>query len=632
MPSQFFGLHIAASGLRAANAAQNTTANNIANAQTVGYSRQVVTQEAYNPLRTFTTYGCAGAGVDTIAIERVRDHFYDVKYWNNNCKYGEYEVKSYYCKTIEDYFDDDNVSGFVSIFNKMNNALQTVIDNASSDDSKKEFISSAKALTDYFNNMYGNLQEMQKDLNLEIKQCVDEINSIAEKIATLNKQINVIELSGSRANELRDQRELLVDELSQLVDVDITEYDITDSKYPDVITGATRYVVQIAGGQLLVDGTDFNTLSCTAREPEEKLNQTDIDGLFKISWSNGNDFSLNNGAMEGKLKGLAELCYGNDGGSFAGSVKTGGIGALTPVLDDQGNPVMKPDGTPKMQMEVKVEVTSDFLKNMMECALAEQGEINIGSTLFKYSSWTFDPATNEYTFVLDNEMNTRLPDAAMSGKEVKTDYPIKYQGIPYYMRQMNTWLRGFMDKANEIFYNGYGNAATTPDQTSKELLFTGNIPTGGQYTKDDLDSTKGNGLYEITAGNVAINDKLIADASLLGTRGDSSNGVEECDKIKEMVELMTSKEKFSFRNGSAGQMLEMILSDTGLNASNANTFRDTFKGLQTSIDNQRASISSVDEDEEAVNLVKYQNAYTLSSKMVQTLTEMYDRLILQTGV
>ena len=632
MPSQFFGLHIAASGLRAANAAQNTTANNIANAQTVGYSRQVVTQEAYNPLRTFTTYGCAGAGVDTIAIERVRDHFYDVKYWNNNSKYGEYEAKSYYCQTIEDYFDDDNVSGFVSIFNKMNNALQTVIDNSSSDDSKKAFISSAKALTDYFNNMYGNLQELQKDLNLEIKQCVDEVNSIAEKIATLNKQINVIELSGTRANELRDQREKLVDELSELVDVDITEYDITDSKYPDVITGGTRYIVQIAGGQLLVDGSDFNTLSCTARTPEERLNQTDIDGLFKIAWSNGNDFSLNNGAMEGRLKGLAELCYGNDGGSFAGSVKTGGIGALTPVLDDQGNPVMKPDGTPKMQMEVKVEVTSDFLKNMMECALAEQGEINIGSTLFKYSSWTFDPATNEYTFVLDNEMNTRLPDAAMSGKEVKTDYPIKYQGIPYYMRQMNTWLRGFMDKANEIFYNGYGNAATTPDQTSKELLFTGNIPTGGQYTKDDLDSTKGNGLYEITAGSVAINDKLIADASLLGTRGDSSNGVEECDKIKEMVELMTSKEKFSFRNGSAGQMLEMILSDTGLNASNANTFRDTFKGLQTSIDNQRASISSVDEDEEAVNLVKYQNAYTLSSKMVQTLTEMYDRLILQTGV
>ena len=78
MPSQFFGLYIAGSGLRAANAALNTTANNISNAQTVGYSRQQVTQQANLALRTFTTYGCAGAGVDTIAIERVRDSFYDV--------------------------------------------------------------------------------------------------------------------------------------------------------------------------------------------------------------------------------------------------------------------------------------------------------------------------------------------------------------------------------------------------------------------------------------------------------------------------------------------------------------------------------------------------------------------------
>ena len=83
MPSQFFGLYIAGSGLRAANAALNTTANNIANAQTDGFSRQQVTQQANNALRVFATYGCAGAGVDTIAIERVRDNFYDVKYWNN---------------------------------------------------------------------------------------------------------------------------------------------------------------------------------------------------------------------------------------------------------------------------------------------------------------------------------------------------------------------------------------------------------------------------------------------------------------------------------------------------------------------------------------------------------------------
>ena len=64
----------------------------------------------------------------------------------------------------------------------------------------------------------------------------------------------------------------------------------------------------------------------------------------------------------------------------------------------------------------------------------------------------------------------------------------------------------------------------------------------------------------------------------------------------------------------------------------ANTFQKTYEGLKTSIDNQRSSVSGVDKDEEAVSLVKYQNSYTLASKMIQTLTEIYDQLILNTGV
>lgn len=612
MPSQFFGLQIAGSGLRASNAALNTTANNIANAQTDGYSRQKVTQEASNALRTFTTYGCAGAGVDTIAIERVRDQFYNVKYWDNNCKYGEYEVKSYYCKTIEDYFNDDGKTGFKTVFNKMSDALQSVVSNSSSDSSKAQFISSAKALTDYFNNMYGNLQELQKDINLEIKQNVDQINSIAEKIATLNKQINVIELSGAKANELRDQREKLVDELSEIVDVDITEYEITDSNNPDRKTGGTRYVVQIAGGQPLVDANDYNTLSYTARSSEQKVNQTDVDGLYEIHWSNGNEFNLTNAAMEGKLKGLVELRDGNNGSGFEGIVQaittTGGV------------------------TKVEISVSKDYLKDMKTCTLSDTGgQMNIANTVYDYSSWEFDQATSTYTFTMKSNPETGVPDMGKVGKEVKTSESIKYQGIPYYMDQMNTWIRGFAEKVNDIFTNGvdaYDNKGC--------ILFTGNKATGGQYQATDLNAAVGDGYYELTAGNIAINEDLIDDAAKLGTRSylsdDEVQGVEECGQIKEMIELLTSREMYNFRNGSASQMLEMVLSDVALNASNANTFCDTYKGLQTSIDNQRTSISGVDEDEEAVSLVKYQNSYTLASKMIQTLTEIYDRLILETGV
>lgn len=615
MPSQFFGLVIAGSGLRASNAALNTTANNIANAQTTGYSRQVVSQQASNALRTFTTYGCAGAGVETIAIERIRDGFYDMKYWDNNCKYGEYEVKAYYMKTLEDYFDDDGKTGFKTIFNKISASLQSVVSNASSDTSKAEFISAAKALTDYFNNMYGNLQEMQEDINLEIKQNVDQINSIAEKIAVLSKQINVIELSGTTANDLRDQREKLVDELSEIVDVEITELPIRDSQNPDRETGGTRYLVQIAGGQTLVDGNDYNTLTYTARTSDEKVNQTDVDGLYRIMWSSGNEFNLTNAAMQGKLKGLVELRDGNNGANFEGKLK-----AVDKVQD--------PNDAAKTNTKITVEVTADYLKNMQECTLSDTGGIiNIGNKVYYYSSWEFDPATNEYTFTMNDDKNTSDVTADKIGKEVKTEAAIKYQGIPYYMEQMNAWIRGFADKVNEIFTNGYdvnGNKGC--------IFFTGNIATGGQYTADDLVAGEGNGLYELTAGNIAVNEALIADAGLLGSRKEAEHGVEECDQIKEMIELLTSKKKFSFRNGSAGQMLEMILSDVALNASNANTFSETYKGLQTTIDNQRNSISGVDEDEEAVSLVKYQSSYTLASKMIQTLTEVYDRLILQTGV
>ena len=119
MASQFFGLNTAYTGLTAANAALNTTANNISNIETKGYSRQQVTQQAADAIRTFTTYGCAGAGVETLAMERRRDDLYEVKYWNKNSSVGEYDTKYYYMKQIEDYFRDDNtIVGFNTIFDK----------------------------------------------------------------------------------------------------------------------------------------------------------------------------------------------------------------------------------------------------------------------------------------------------------------------------------------------------------------------------------------------------------------------------------------------------------------------------------------------------------------------------------
>ena len=349
MPSQFFGLNIAYTGLLASNAALNTTANNIANTETVGYSRQTVNQSAAEALRTFTTYGCAGAGVDVLSIERIRDEFYDQKYWSTNTNAGSYNMKQYYMRQVENYFmDDSTIEGFTSVFNKMMDALAEVKKQGGTGDVKSQFIGFADNMTEYFNNMAGNMEQIQKDVNSEIKLKIDEINSIASEIATLNKQINVIEMnsSGYKANELRDQRTLLLDSLSAIVNIETTELPITDLNDPTRETGGTRFIVKIAGGQTLVDANDYRTMECIARTQDEKVNQSDIDGLYDVYWISdqrtgaiGEEFNLYNARLGGELQGLVEMRDGNNGEYFNGTVTA--IGTDPDGRVDESGKVLK---------------------------------------------------------------------------------------------------------------------------------------------------------------------------------------------------------------------------------------------------------------------------------------------------
>lgn len=640
MPSQFFGLNIAYTGLLASNAAMNTTSNNIANVQTEGYSRQQVTQQASNALRVFQTYGCAGAGVETLAIERVRDEFYDGRFWDNNAQLGEYDMKQYYMQQLETYFNDDGKStGFKTIFDQlMVTGMQALLKDPNSATAKSQFVGYAGALTEYFNGMAGNLEKVQKDINQEIKLKVDEINSIAGEIATLNKQITTIELTGTKANELRDRRTLLVDELSKIVDVDVKETPVIDANNENRETGANRYMVKIAGGQMLVDGSDYNGLECVARTSYEKVNQTDIDGLYEVYWADGQKFNLYNASMGGDLAGLIQTRDGNNGENFTGQVTA--IGTTTTA-----------DGTTHDTVTVKV--TKAYLQDLNKCNLSDQGGIlDLGNQEFYYDSWEYTceydangEATYTYTFTLsDSEKNPRSITNDRVGKKAEIGADLSYQGIPYYMNQMNEWIRTFSQKFNDILTSGYsGNG----DPGVK--MFTGNKATGGeQFLLDDAAKrydkqekkagskvtvkVNDDSYYRLTVKNFDILEAIEQDPSLMANRNNAADGVGQNDLLNDLKNLATDKKKMSFRGCNASEFLQCVLSDVALNASRANTFYASFKDVSATIDNQRISISGVDEDEEAVNLVKYRNGYNLASKMIQTLTEIYDRLILETGV
>lgn len=642
MPSQFFGLNIAYTGLLASNAALNTTSNNIANVQTEGYSRQQVSQQAASALRVFQTYGCAGAGVETLAIERIRDDFYDGRYWDNNAKVGEYSQKQYYMTQIENYFDDNGENaGFKTVFDQlMVTGMQELLKNPNDATAKAQFVGYAGALAEYFNGVAGNLEKLQKDVNQEIKLKVDEINSLAGEIATLNKQINTIELTGINANELRDRRTLLLDQLSEIVDVSVTETPVTDTNNPDRETGANRCIVKIAGGQILVDGNEYNGLSCVARESYEKVNQTDINGLYDVYWDNGQKFSLYNAAMGGALKGLVEMRDGNNGENFTGQITETG----TMVAEDG-----------KVHDVVTVEVGKAYLTDLNKCNLSDQGGIiNLGNQEFYYDSWEYSISYDEngeaaysYTFTLsDTEKNgSRLTNDRV-GKVASIGASITYQGVPYYMSQMNEWVRTFSQKFNDILTSGYDSSS---NQGIK--MFTGDLaaddsqyefPEEYRYDQFTYEMYQESGAftmqvsddsyYKLTASNFTILAAMDLDPSRLANRYDQGDGVEQDDLLQDIKDLATNKEKMSFRSASASEFLQCILSDVALNAQRANTLQQSFKDVATAIDTQRLSISGVDEDEEAINLVKYQHGYNLASKMIQTLTEIYDRLILETGV
>ena len=197
------------------------------------------------------------------------------------------------------------------------------------------------------------------------------------------------------------------------------------------------------------------------------------------------------------------------------------------------------------------------------------------------------------------------------------------------MNQMNEWCRNFAERFNDILNSGY-----TSDGKNGSNLFTAKYLTGAEeydfpdeyrfdhQTDGTLSVTdSSDSYYRLMAKNFSIVGIMTENGDLLATKKVQGDGAEQNDLIEELKLMANDKDRMSYRGSSAGEFLERILSDVALNSSNAQTFNTNY-----------SNITGVDEDEEAVNLVKYQNAYTLSSKMIQTLTEVYDRLILETGV
>ena len=606
MPSQFFGLNIGASGLAAFQASINTTANNISNVQTEGYSRQVTTLEATNPLRVYAKYGSAGTGVAATSIKQQRDIYYDTKYWENNSSLGYFDQKLYYLAQVENVFADDGIQeGFSTIFSKMFNALDTLNGGNASDASvRNQFIHQAQSLCTYFNSVSDALRELQKDTNEEIASTVQNINSIGEKIALINKEINKLELNGGYANELRDKRALLLDELSSIVNVTTDEYEVKNTYGENL--GGTNFTVFI-NGQLLVDGNDYRQLECVSAE--YKNNQTDAVGMYDIVWADTKGvFAATTETASGTLKALFDLRDGNNDESMAGTT------------------VLNPDADGKYT-KVTLSTPSNATVNALN--IPPEGEVKISNQIFAYSSWEAvlndEGEITEITFTLKEEIDPLIA-AVIGGDKIVVGDSVDSMGIPYYQQQINEFLRNLTQMFNDIQKKG-----ETLDGEPMGSFFVGESGTGTLYDFDeDTISSTSDGYHQLTSFNVKVNDVSLKDPSYFSTTVDVTNGADAYDLVEEMMKLQ--EDVTMFRGDNASAFLETLLSDISVDTEKTEVFYKNYYNMETVITNQRASVSGVDEDEEALNLVKFQNAYNLNSKVISVMSEIYDKLINETGV
>ena len=227
--SLFSGLYLGTTALRVASDALNTTAHNISNADTIGYTRQQVSQSTrqFHNMSDATTSVAAkqiGMGVRYAETRQVRDFFLDQVYRRESGRSAFYEVSYEALTHVQDLLGESGDRNFAEAIEDYWETIQEMAKDPSNAVTQGLFVSKAQTLIERATNVYKSLQDYQNNLNREVKKYVDKLNDYGKQLAELNKQIVNIEVGGiERANDLKDTRNNILDQMAELCNISYTE-------------------------------------------------------------------------------------------------------------------------------------------------------------------------------------------------------------------------------------------------------------------------------------------------------------------------------------------------------------------------------------------------------------------------
>ena len=644
MANGMAGLFIGTTGLKTAQTALNTTAHNLSNINTSGYTRQQVTFSDTQYVRVNTSDKVSspdyGLGVAVSEVRRIRDQFIDQAYRNENSRLGFYESQYKAIEEIEDQFGEMQGVTYESYLINLYNSVNELAKNPTSTVARSSLIQNATAFIEKSENVYKGLKDYQTTLNTQVKNMVDSINKLGDKIYTLNKKISKIESTGIEdANDLRDERDAAIDELSKYIDITYYENDskeviISAEGIPFVTMGElAKMDTRVVEGTNLVIPTwpgyerDVYDLSTEASNVDE-TDKGELKGLLiargnmvvdytvvpEAPSSSDYDMSTADGRaayQEAYNKYSKAQEYYNTYiepsailSAMAGFDKlvNGIVEKINNILcpeksEVRNNPYMATDGT-----EIQADIyTYDSVSQQV---LYDRYGREVTGT---------DNGDGTYRFSSGEKLYT-----SAGGTEVPVD------SYTYSMLDLDKTGYGMDDDktvGTELFSRkGTDRYIKTTDDSGKTI-----------YIRNNLNETDYESLYKL--GNLQINPEAAQNVGKIPLS--TVQGKEDFDRAKELVDAWDEKfaslnpdtyaksDFMTFYNNFIGEYATLGKA-LGNYVSNQTTMVDGY-------DNQRLQSEGVSSDEELEKMIKYQQAYNAASRYVNVVNQMLEHLVTSLG-
>lgn len=573
------------SGLNAAQTGISVTGNNMANMKTENYSKQTVEFVTKKPQYTYN--GAIGKGVDVQSIRREYDDLLAKSVRNSNSNYQYYNSMSTTLKNAMLYFNElKSGSGLGDALKDYFNAWQDLSNSAPDETSESltkrtVLVEAADTLAIKIRDGYQYLEDARTQCDTNIQTEVDAINEITTQLAQLNKEIVSAEAMGQPANELRDMRDGLLDDLAEKTQI---------STYLREDGSVSVYM----NGQTLVDNGTAHILF-TEKDPEN-------GNHLKIMWKTDNPNS----------KPI-------DMTSF---MKGGVIAAQLEVRDNQ----LKQYQTDLDEMAKKVIEETNRIHATgvgLDKATEYTGKTQVINPEYPLNSTEGGLPYEVKSGSFDINISTPTGKTNNKGNEIYDTKKITIQ-----VNASDT-LKTVLEKINQQGAN-YVNASINLDNTVTIKAASGSYIAFGEDTSDFLMATGMNSFFSgSSAKDISIeasvkeNPRLIA-ASEFGAEGDNTNALK-------IAQLQTTS--FSTTKGDVtfSAFYGYFIGEMSSAKSQADTFKSTTEMSYSELSTQLMSIRGVSEEEEQVNLVLYQRMYEANSRYINVIDEMLNTLINSLG-